>query len=335
MTPTNNIMLGFMRHQNNKFYDQKFIDYAISNEITYFETCEFYMNNQCEAYVYSLLNKYPREKYKIHGKLSKNTILINNWENIFNQQIKNIPGHYFDSYVFQALDEICLYPLLNTNILSFFQKQKEYGLIKEFGLSIQCGSDITKILLSLYDWDIIQMPLNFFDWYLCDGENNYNLAIKKNIPIIAQAPLKGGLLKDCVQEAYNFVTSLKGINSILCGNTRIETLELTKNYIENPIQTNFNYIEYIKNYQKNNFINCIGCNKCSQICPNRIPIYTFIQMYNRALVNSTSFKDYCLLKTSIGEPINLCSDCGKCKNICPLGKDFVKIFHDKIFELRV
>lgn len=107
------------------------------------------------------------------------------------------------------------------------------------------------------------MPLNFFDWYLCDGKNNYNLAIKKNIPIIAQAPLKGGLLKDCVQEAYNFVTSLKGINSILCGNTKIETLELTKNYIENPIQTNFNYIEYIKNYQKNNFINCIGCNKCS------------------------------------------------------------------------
>lgn len=57
----------------------------MSNEITYFETCEFYMNNQCENYIYSLLNKYPREKYKIHGKLSKNTILINNWENIFNQ----------------------------------------------------------------------------------------------------------------------------------------------------------------------------------------------------------------------------------------------------------
>ena len=38
------------------------------------------------------------------------------------------------------------------------------------------------------------MPINYYDWFLCRYNENYQLARKYNIPIIAQAPVKGGLL---------------------------------------------------------------------------------------------------------------------------------------------
>lgn len=47
------------------------------------------------------------------------------------------------------------------------------------------------------------MPLNYYDWHLCEKDLNYRLITEKNIPIIAQAPFKGGLLVQLPQHIKN------------------------------------------------------------------------------------------------------------------------------------
>ena len=37
--------LGIMRHNSSQNYTKQLIDYAINNEINYFEACDFYLNN--------------------------------------------------------------------------------------------------------------------------------------------------------------------------------------------------------------------------------------------------------------------------------------------------
>lgn len=329
-----NISLGFMRHKANPQQDQFFIDFAMSNGINSFETCEFYMDYKCESYVYSLLNKYSRKKYNIYGKMPKYIIKQNKYKELFKQQINKVPNKYFNYYLLQALDETCLYTLLSTDIIDYFFNKKEQGYIQNLGISIQCTPDITKKLLNLAKWDLIQMPLNYFDWYLCYGKENYELALNYNLPIVAQAPVKGGLLQD-YQEAYSFISNLNNIQTVLCGNTQITTLQQTQYYLNNFKQLNEEYyLNKIKQYKQNNFIKCLGCGKCTTCCSANIPLTAIIQMYNRSLVNQDCFYDFQLLKHNIGEPVNNCIQCKKCVEICPLKLNIPKLLQDQIFELR-
>lgn len=234
----------------------------------------------------------------------------------------------------QAIDETSLYSLIDSDIINFFLEQKKLGLINNFGLSIQCSPDITKTLLELNNWDFIQMPLNYFDWYLCQGKENYELALQYQLPIIAQAPLKGGLLTD-YQEAYSFIANLKNIHTVLCGNTQIATLKNTLEYLNNPIKINEEYyLSKIKEYKRQNFIKCLGCNKCTDICTAQLPLMALIQIYNRSMVNKDCFYDFSLLKHTIGEPVNKCQHCYKCIEVCPLNLNIPDLLKHQIFELR-
>ena len=330
-----NISLGFMRHNINPIVDRPFIDYAINHGINSFETCEFYMNKQCEQYVYSLLDQYSRNLYVIYGKMPKYIIRQEKYKEVFNQQIKKVPQGFFDYYMLQALDETSLYYLLHTDIIQFFQEQKRNGLIKSVGVSVQCTPDVTKTILKLYEWDFIQLQLNYFDWYLCQADQNYQLAIEQNLPIIAQAPLKGGLLKD-YQEAYSFVANLEGVTTVLCGNTTITTLKQTQTFLNNPIKMDEQYyINQIQKYRQDNFIKCLGCNKCSELCSSHLPLMSLIQLHNRGLVDTKCFHDFVLLKHSLGnEPTNICQLCNSCKKVCPLSLDIPFLLEHQIFELR-
>lgn len=54
--------LGFMRHGNLQ-ESQKIVNYAMAHNFNLFETSYFYLNGECENYVYNLLKNYPRNSY--------------------------------------------------------------------------------------------------------------------------------------------------------------------------------------------------------------------------------------------------------------------------------
>lgn len=326
--------LGFMRYESKIANIQTMIDYSLNNQITCFETCSFYLNHQCEKLVNNALKKYNRDSYQIIGKMpliGSNSIRIIDFELFFNSQIKNVNGNYFDIYLLQAVDLRSILDLQTTNIINFLHQEKEKGHIKRLGISIQTTDDIFKKCLKLYDWDIIQMPLNIIDYYCNYYEDNYNLAVEKNIPIIAQAPLKGGCLKKDLDEALNFINNLSQVEIILFGNTQIDTLSNNLSILNNIYPVDKDKIKSIINqYYKNAYIECLYCGYCNNICHLDLPIHSLFYLHNQALKNKESFKSYDILYKNLESNIQNCNNCNKCSSACPVNLKIPEIIKGKL-----
>ena len=347
------IELGFMRHDiSNPQKGQELIDWAMSHGVNHFEHCSFYLNWQCEDYMYSLLKKYPRESYYICGKLPVyNVITHRDFKELFQEQLNKVPGHYFDTYILQAMDDRSSLDIYEQNIIPYFLEQKKLGNIKRFGISIQCIPETFEKYLKLKCFEVVQMPINYYDWFLCRYDENYVLARKYNIPIIAQAPVKGGLLiknsnipensfqeyfRNNIEADYDFISRLEGIEAILCGNSNLQSFEKTYNAIMNPQNIPLNKYQSVLNVFIKEVapISCIGCGRCDNVCPIKIPVMALVRLYNLGLRNKTYFNAYSILRDSIRDPYKMCKKCYKCTEICPYQHDFPILFKDKIFELR-
>lgn len=307
-----------MRHGNAQ-ESQKIVDYAMTHNFNYFETSYFYLNNQCEDYVYSLLKKYPREDYKLCGKMPiKSFLKDHDFKKVYFEQLNKVPGGYFDVYLLQSLDNITAYYLAEQNIIPFFLKEKEKGHIKNFGFSSKNLYEDFEQYLSLNCWDIVQIPLNFYLWQLEETKKIYNLAKSKQLKIIAQSPLMGGELP--AEMAINFIKTLD-VNYVLVGTANYEHFkELCLNFLNNHI-INYDYT----NYRLNN-IACLYCNKCFYVCPKRIPIMTYFKLYNDTITNNCNISYQHLTYLKKNSNIILCEECEQelCKQFCPNSLDIKK-----------
>ncbi len=342
--------LGIMRHNiREKKKGQELIDWAMEHGVNHFEACWFYMDGQCEPYLYSLLEKYNREDYFICGKMPVHNVLDHiTPQELFQTQIERVPGHYFDTYLLQALDEKVMPEV--ESLIQFCSEQKEKGLIKRFGLSIQCLPGTFKKYLQMYNWDVVQMPINYYDWFLCRYDENYKLACDYNIPIIAQAPVKGGLLvktsnfselsferygASLSEAAYGFVTTLPNIEMVLCGNSSLGTFKESYHaFNKNLIIPHETYENILNLYVKNMSIHCIRCGKCNKVCPEHIPISSLFTLYNLGLTNKSYFNALDIVKSGTGEPTHSCAHCGQCLSVCPQHLNIPSLFFTHIFELR-
>ena len=349
------IELGFMRHDiENIQQGQELVDWAMDHNVNHFEQCSFYLNWQCEDYLYSLLKKYQRKDYSIIGKMPiYNVIQHRDLKALFFEQLEKVPEHYFDIYLLQAVDEKTFFDIHNEQLIPFLLEQKEQGKIRRLGISIQCLPEIFQKYLDICNWDIVQMPINYYDWYLCRYNENYDLAIKYGIPIIAQAPLKGKFLiqNHCIpansfneynrtnlQAAYDFVTNLQGIEMILCGNSKLKTFKETYEIISQPFYIpGDKYEKVISDYIKYKApIQCLYCIRCTKACPKKLPLTSLFKLYNLALTNKEYFNAFTYLKDSLPVSLNeYCNKCGKCINVCPLDNNIPFLLNNKITRLRV
>lgn len=328
----NKIGLGFMRYNLNKDYS-KLIGYALEHNINYFETCYFYLDYQCEQFVNNLLKPYPRDTYEICGKFSFTEASRSScFQDFYYNQLRKVNGNYFDVYLLHCLRPAAI-PYLKYEIIDFFQKEKEKGHIKRFGFSEQCDNIMLSKILSLgYNWDIAQMPLNFFDWYLNYSKDNYELITNNNIPIIAQAPLKGGELFNNAAEAISFVVN-KNPSVILTGTQSLNHLQFLQENIKNPVELNYQKIfDIINIYRKEHFIQCAKCSQCQNICPLHIPIplfYDYMNLYLQSNIKEPLTTAHYFLQ----EPMITCIQCHSCEQVCPFS-NYLFNYSKAIFNLQ-
>lgn len=349
--------LGIMRHGDNQDYTRKLIDFALKNEINYFEACDFYLNKQCELRLGDALKKYPRDSYILCDKLPLNSVpTIQNLDEFFNNQLLKTNVDYFDVYLIQALDQNNFEILEKYDVLSFLIAQKEKGKIKNLGFSFHGNIEVLQKLLKLYKWDLIQLQLNYYDWILGEAKDLYFLIKEYNIPISVMGPTKGGLLINNLPQksydrmiadninpiylCYSFLTTLDNVKIVLSGGEKIEMIQDNLNYFNNHShklsQREWEHIKKnIQDYQEESLIQCTKCNYCADKCPVKLPISKIFEEYNNFIqnkdLNSREF-----LYNAIHGPnsIQKCRRCNNCVNNCPQHLKIPEIFNKQIFPVR-
>ena len=347
--------MGFMRHDVNNFgKTQELVDYAMTHGVNYFEACSFYLNRKCESVVGKALAKYPRDSYYICDKydIYGYHLPMEKLENFFNNQLQTCGVDYFDVYLLQALDRKSVNNI--QKVYEFFLKKKAEGKIKMLGFSFHDTEEILLQYLEGRQWDICQIQLNYYDWYLGEGKKLYNVLASRNIPIITMGPFKGGTLTVrqpmAVQNhfgmpylshlAMHFLQTLPQVKVILTGAEHFDMLQQNIDLIDNYSFTQRdkeNCQKIIKIYQQINTIECGGCRYCEPGCPKHIPIAQTLQTYNKLLLNpedkATREQFTILSKSSVS--FFDCIGCRQCDNRCPQHLPISAYFFNQLFTARL
>lgn len=334
--------IGFASHKNNS---QEMVDLAFKNGINYFEACTFYLNNQCETIVGKCLSNYNRNDYILCDKICLNGLNINelNMENFFNEQLKKCQVEYFDVYLIQAVNKNTLKILKeNPFILKFLNNMKKEKKILNLGFSFHDNLDTLKEMFLIQNWDIIQIQINFFDWYKGQAKELYQFLVEKNIPIIAMEPCKGGQIIKMTSKNFQnklnqyypninfyqicltFLQHLPNIKIILTGAKNITELEQNITWINNKLKFTNKDKEIckllIQDYCESNLIPCTNCKYCESVCSKNLKISDMFLFTNNILLEKNK-KEYQDKLISITKNSNYgfysCIHCKKCENICP------------------
>lgn len=350
--------LGSMRFKKNSDKELKeIIDYAIKNKINYFEVCDFYMGSKCESRITSILNNYPRDSYLLCDKFPP-TLLRLSLEEIkqfFYNQLKKCNTNYFDYYLIQSIN-IRFYKELRPEIIKFFNELREKGIIRNLGFSFHGNADTLNKTLSLNSWDIVQLSLNYYDWYLGDAKQLYNIVKEKDLPIFVMNPTKGGLLINGLSQSakknmqhyninpvnlcFKFLTTLSNVKLILTGVDNLQQLEENISFFDTNDYGITNdekeiILYNLSEYQKYSIIGCTGCGYCLTKCPQNIPIDKIFQSYNQWIKNNDiEARNYIFDLYEMRQGVLKCKQCKQCETICPQSLPILNILNNTIFYVK-
>ena len=324
----------------------KLIDYAIANGINYFDTAYTYGGS--EIFAGHALSKYPRESYCLATKCPP--WKVNNeddFERIFAEQLDRCKTDYFDFYLVHNLAEELKRAGKNDEYFENFVKigmyemlkqKKTEGRIKYLGFSFHGTLALFQKLLDKYEWDFVQIQVNYIDWTAIDAKAQYELLTKYNIPVIVMEPLRGGSLATLNETSASllkqktpnvstaswgirYASSLPNVLTVLSG---MNTMEQLSDNIETmndfqPVTDEEKELLYraATLYNQSGSISCTGCRYCMP-CPVGVDIPRIFSVYNHyKVVNFRIPFDNGYATLSENEKASACVECGQCVIKCP------------------
>lgn len=73
--------------------------------------------------------------------------------------------------------------------MEFLQEMKRQGKIKHLGFSFHDTYPVFTQILDDYDWDFVQIQLNYLDWQNQGAEQLYRELEKRNLPCMVMEPV--------------------------------------------------------------------------------------------------------------------------------------------------
>ena len=319
----------------------KIIHEAIKLGVNYFDTAYGYHRGDSEKFLGEVLKDYQRDKYFIATKLPIWKIKsLDDAKSIFEEQQERLQTNYFDYYFlhnWQGEERFSV--VTKYKIIDFLHDMKEKGYIRNLGFSYHDVPEVLEKRLELYQWDIVQLQINYVDWELQRANESCEILKRKNIPVIAMEPVRGGMLAQLDEEAMlilsrgntnlspaalalRWVATQTDCEVILSGMSTIEQLKENASLFNNDYRLSENELYVIekikKTILKSQKVLCTACRYCCS-CPAKIDIPEYIKIYNRYLAGAglADFGyEYEQLQTRVTST-KACLLCNKCMERCP------------------
>lgn len=321
----------------------KLFDMAFENGVNYFDTALPYTNKKNETFVGKALKRYPRDKFFLATKLSLG--LFETKEEAMKSidiQLEALQMDYIDFYLIHALSKTSFQKFKDWDMLSVVKKWQEEGKIRHIGFSFHDDYDTFKEILDYYDWEFVQLQLNYMDQDIQQGIKGYYDLLERKIPVVVMEPVKGGKLanfnKDVAKTfldysndslakwALRWVASLEGVKVVLSGmndeNQVIDNLNTFNNFKPLSKEEEKLVDEVANKLKKVTKVGCTSCKYCLP-CPNSVNIPRIFSMYNDYYMyndKGSANWSYSVLKKA-NEYADMCVECGLCSTKCPQGID--------------
>lgn len=319
---------------------KKMVDYAMDRGVNYIDTAYPYHDGESERIVKELLKDKPRSSYFLADKLplweckTKEDI-----DRIFHEQLEKTGVEYFDFYLIHAVNKERYDQTIDLDVLTMLEEYRKQGKIRNIGFSFHDDLETFKKWVDLYDWDFVQIQLNYMDIHHQQGIEGYQILADKQIPVIVMEPVKGGSLagfnkqveqklldkkpnKSIASWAFRYVGSLPNVKVILSG---MSNFDQVKDNIETF--TNFqpldeeeaNLIKEVReDLLKLEEVPCTSCNYCMP-CPHGVNIpgnFRVFNAYSMYQDEQRAKSSYKYLSKNDADA-SACIDCGECLPKCP------------------
>ena len=323
-----------------KVKSTEMMKYALQNGVNYIDTAYPYHGGKSELFVKEFIKNIDRKSFYLADKLPlwecKNNEDV---DRIFHEQLNKCGVDYFDFYLVHAINKERMQQIKDLNLINQLETFRKQGKIRNIGFSFHDDLPTFKKMVDLYDWDFVQIQLNYMDIKHQQGMKGYEILTEKGIPVIIMEPVKGGSLvkfNDQIEAklkninpddsiaswGFRWVGSLPNVKVILSGMT---TLDQVKDNIKTfssfkPLNKQEN--DVIKEIRKEilslSEVDCTSCNYCMP-CPHGVNIPGNFRTFNAhamyqndkalnwsksMLVKDEAFADQCI-------------ECNECIPKCP------------------
>ena len=319
---------------------KRMMDFAYSKGVNYFDTAYPYHGGKSELVVRDIIKGYNRETFYLADKLPlwdcKNEEDI---DRIFYEQLEKCGVEYFDFYLIHAVNKQRLVQIEEMKVLEKLEKYREQGKLRYIGFSFHDDLETFKKWADVYDWDFVQIQLNYMDIDHQQGIEGYKILTDKGIPVILMEPVKGGGLvkyndeieklfydyndKDSIASwAFRWAGSLPNIRVILSGMSTMEQVEDNIKTFSNFKPLNEDEQNIIKRVRREildlSKVDCTSCNYCMP-CPHGVDIPGNFGLYNGySMYENDGYTKWAYGSMQKAEKsANICTECGECIPKCP------------------
>jgi len=318
----------------------KMVKLALENGVNYIDTAYPYHDGKSELFVRELIKEIDRESFFLADKLpiwdceTKEDV-----DRIFHEQLEKCGVDYFDFYLIHAVNKNRIEQVKRLDLFKTLERYRSEGKIRNIGFSFHDDLEAFKAWVDLYDWDFVQIQLNYMDVEHQQGLEGYNILAQKGIPVIVMEPVKGGSLANFNKNienkfksynkdvsiaswAFRWVASLPNVKVILSGMSNLEQVEDNIKTFSDFTPMNEEELAIIKEVRVDilnlSKVDCTSCNYCMP-CPHGVDIPKNFRIFN----NHSMYENDKYVQWVVGEmnkegtTAEMCIECGECLSKCP------------------
>ncbi len=297
----------------------RLVDYAMEHGVNYYDTSPAYCQGHSEESTGIALHKFPRDKYYVATKLSN--FDPSQWTkeaciNMYHNSMRYLQVDYIDYYLLHAIGnggvETLMKRYIDNGVMDYLLKEREAGRIRNLGFSFHGDIACFDYMLEHHDkyqWDFVQIELNYVDWDFANEINDGNTDAsylyaelqKRGIPAVVMEPLLGGRLVNIPQFlatrikqrdpehsvaswAFRYAGTPEGVLTVLSGMTYMEHLKdniLTYSPLKPTSEDDNEFLYQVaKEIVGGETIPCNDCKYCMP-CPYGIDIPGIFVHYNK------------------------------------------------------